>query len=44
MATINLNLTKKQTIAWKYLFDNETKEILFGSGAGSGKKIGRAHV
>lgn len=35
----DINLTKKQTIAWKYLMDNETKEILFGSGAGSGKSL-----
>lgn len=35
----NITLTKKQTIAWKYLMDNETKEVLFGSGAGSGKSL-----
>lgn len=36
---IDVNLTKKQSIAWKYLTDNTTKEILFGSGAGSGKSF-----
>ena len=35
----DINLTKKQTIAWNYLMDNETKEVLFGSGAGSGKSF-----
>jgi len=36
---IDIELTKKQTIAWEYLMDTETKEILFGSGAGSGKSF-----
>ena len=35
----DINLTKKQSIAWKYLMDSETKEVLFGSGAGSGKSF-----
>ena len=35
----DINLTKKQTIAWQYLMDDPTKEVLFGSGAGSGKSF-----
>jgi hypothetical protein len=35
----DIQLTKKQTIAWGYLMDNTTKEVLFGSGAGSGKSF-----
>ena len=35
----DIELTKKQTIAWKYMNDDTTKEILFGSGAGSGKSF-----
>lgn len=36
---MEIKLTKKQTIAWEYLMDNATKEVLFGSGAGSGKSF-----
>jgi hypothetical protein len=32
-------LTKKQTLAFEYLNDDTTKEVLFGSGAGSGKSF-----
>jgi hypothetical protein len=32
-----INLTKKQTIAWKYLFDDKTNEVLYGGSAGAGK-------
>jgi phage terminase large subunit len=35
----DIKLTKKQSIAWDYLNDVDTKEILFGSGAGSGKSF-----
>jgi phage terminase large subunit len=34
---INLNLTKRQSQAWKYLSDNKTSVILFGGSAGGGK-------
>ena len=33
---INLTLTPKQTIAFDYLNDNITTEILFGGSAGGG--------
>jgi phage terminase large subunit len=36
---VDIKLTKKQSIAFKYLMDNSTKEVLFGSGAGSGKSF-----
>jgi len=35
----DITLTPKQSIAWKHLMDTESKEILFGSGAGSGKSF-----
>ena len=35
----DFNLTSKQTLAWKYLMDNSTREVLFGSAAGSGKSF-----
>ena len=35
----DIKLTKKQTVAWDYMMDDSTKEILFGSGAGSGKSF-----
>ncbi len=35
----DINLTKKQTEAWKYLMDEQTREVLFGSAAGSGKSF-----
>lgn len=34
---INIDLTKKQTQAWKYLMDNITNEVLYGGSAGAGK-------
>ena len=37
--SIDIKLTRKQTEAWSYLTDNETTDILFGSGAGSGKSM-----
>jgi len=36
---IDVNLTKKQTIAFKYLNDNITTEVLFGGSAGGGKSF-----
>lgn len=35
----DINLTKKQTQAWKLLFDDRTNEILYGGSAGSGKSF-----
>jgi hypothetical protein len=35
MSTINL--TKRQTIAWEYLMDDTTNEVLFGGSAGGSK-------
>jgi hypothetical protein len=37
MSTINIDLTKKQSLAWKLLFDKDTNEILYGGSAGAGK-------
>jgi hypothetical protein len=37
--SININITKKQSIAWNYLSDYKTNEVLFGGGAGSGKSF-----
>ena len=34
---ININLTKKQSQAWKLLMDNITNEVLYGGSAGAGK-------
>ncbi len=34
-----IELSKKQTLAWKYLEDKTTNEILYGGGAGSGKSL-----
>ena len=34
---INIDLTKKQTQAWKLLMDNSTNEVLYGGSAGAGK-------
>lgn len=34
---MSFRLTKKQAIAFEYLTDNETTEVLFGGGAGGGK-------
>lgn len=36
---IDINLTKKQSKAWKLLFDNKTNEILYGGSAGAGKSL-----
>ena len=33
----DINLLPKQTIAWKYLMDNNTNEICFGGSAGGSK-------
>jgi len=33
----NIELSKKQTIAWEFLEDKTTNEILYGGGAGGGK-------
>ena len=43
--TINLAFTPKQSTAVRYLFDNESSEILFGGGAGGGKSyLGCAYI
>lgn len=34
-----IDLSKKQTEAWMYLEDNQTREILYGGGAGGGKTM-----
>lgn len=34
---VDINLTKKQTKAWKLLFDDKTNEVLYGGSAGAGK-------
>jgi len=34
---INIDLTKKQSQAWKLLMDNITNEVLYGGSAGAGK-------
>lgn len=36
---IDINLTKKQSIAWRLLFDSKTNEILYGGSAGAGKSL-----
>jgi phage terminase large subunit len=36
---INVNLTKKQSVAWEYLADKNTNELLFGGSAGGGKSM-----
>jgi hypothetical protein len=35
----DINLTKRQTVAWKYLFDDTTNEVCFGGSAGGGKSM-----
>jgi hypothetical protein len=35
--TIDINLTKKQSQAWKLLMDDTTNEVLYGGSAGAGK-------
>lgn len=37
MSTIDINLTKKQGLAWKLLKDDKTNEVLYGGSAGAGK-------
>jgi phage terminase large subunit len=37
MSTINIDLLPKQSLAWKYLTDNQTNEICFGGSAGGSK-------
>jgi phage terminase large subunit len=37
--TNDIILTKKQAIAWKFLLDDVTTEILYGGGAGGGKSF-----
>jgi len=39
MNEINLELTKKQTLAFEYLQDDKTTEVLFGGSAGGGKSF-----
>lgn len=39
MSNINLSLTKKQDVAFTYLNDSVTTEILFGGSAGGGKSF-----
>lgn len=39
MNNVEITLTKKQSIAWKYLTDDVTTELLFGGGAGSSKSF-----
>jgi phage terminase large subunit len=34
---IDINLTKKQSVAWKLLMDDKTNEVCFGGSAGGGK-------
>jgi phage terminase large subunit len=34
---VNINLTKKQSQAWKLLMDDTTNEVLYGGSAGAGK-------
>ena len=42
---IKPELTNKQKLAFKYLLDNETSEVLFGGAAGGGKSwIGCAWI
>lgn len=36
---IDVNLTKKQSIAWEVLTDRKTNELLFGGSAGGGKSM-----
>jgi len=36
---MDIKLTKKQTEGWQYLTDKTTTDVLFGSGAGSGKSM-----
>jgi hypothetical protein len=35
----DIKLTKRQTIAWDYLMDNTTNELVFGGSAGGGKSM-----
>lgn len=35
----DINLTKRQSVAWKLLFDDKTTEIVYGGSAGGGKSF-----
>ncbi len=37
--SINIDLTKRQSETWKYLWDNKTNEICFGGAAGGAKSV-----
>ena len=37
LTMVDINLTKKQSIAWKLLADDKTNEVLYGGSAGAGK-------
>ena len=39
MSKTDINLTKKQSVAWKLLTDKKTTELLFGGSAGGGKSM-----
>jgi PBSX family phage terminase large subunit len=39
MSEANINLTKKQTVAWKLLMDDHTNIVTFGGSAGGGKSF-----
>ena len=35
----NISLSRKQSLAWHYLENDNTREVFFGGGAGSGKSM-----
>lgn len=39
MPTVDINLTKKQTIAWNYLMDDKTNIVTYGGSSGGGKSF-----